>query len=390
MDPATRKQLLSAAIERLDRARLVDRVLESFWNRPGYEGARPSQAELRAFVEWNIDLVIRWAVEGQPPSDAELEPVKSLARELAIAGVPADIVPANYRLGTTLAWRELPGMLGDVEREVLVDRAYVLLEYMDRVSSVFAAGYEEGARGAAGSATERGLQALLTRLRRGERLLADDHHAAEAIGFDVGAPAYAFAVVCPQLSVPQHLALARQLRTRRALAVAERRGVVGLAPERAAWSNLAVGAEAIMCEEFVLAPAEAGPALNEVSTVVGIARDRGVRGVVKAEQFLIDLMLSRCPGIAARVAELVYGPLTEELVRTVDVLAECNFDRGQAARALPTHRNTLRNRLARVQELTGVDVDDVEGRALTTLAWLTRTGARGPAGGAPGRGAPPV
>ncbi len=374
--------MLSEAVERLDVQRLMDRVLETFWNRPGYEGARPSQAELRAFMQWNVDLIIRWAVEGQPPTDSELDPVKSLARELAIAGVPADVVPANYRLGMKLAWRELPGMLGDMEREVFLDRAYVLLEYVDRVSSVFAAGYEEGARGAAASATERGLQALLTRLRRGERLLEDDHHIAEAIGFDLGAPAYAFAVVCPPLSVPQHLALARQLRTRRVLAVAERQGVSGLAPEPAAWSNLALGAEAIMCEAFVLAPADAGPALNEVSTVVGIARDRGRRGVVTADEFLIDLMLSRCPGIAARVTNLVYGPLPQELVRTVDVLAECNFDRGQAARALPTHRNTLRNRLARIHELTGVDVDDVEGRALTTLAWLNRRGALASGAGA--------
>ena len=86
-----------------------------------------------------------------------------------------------------------------------------------------------------------------------------------------------------------------------------------------------------------------------------------------------------------RGVDRVYGPLSEELVRTLDVLAECDFDRGQAATALPTHRNTLRNRLVRVHELTGVDVDTVEGRALTTLAWLSRRGAPGAAPAAKAR-----
>ena len=136
--------------------RLVDRVLESIWNRPGSESARPSQAEMRAFVRWNVDLVVRWAVTEEPPTDVELEPLARLARELAAAGMPADIVPANYRIGTRLAYRELLTMLDDAERDAMLARADFMLEYVDRISSVFADGYEEGRRQAANSAAERG------------------------------------------------------------------------------------------------------------------------------------------------------------------------------------------------------------------------------------------
>jgi hypothetical protein len=385
MEPGAGRVQLVQAIEQIDMQRLVDRVLESFWNRPGFQGARPSQSELRAFVQWNIDLIVRWAVHGQPPTDTELERIRTLGRDLATAGVPPDTVPANYRLATTLAWRELVAMLGPGEREALLGRAHVLFEYVDRISSVFAEGYEEGARRAVTSTTERGVQALLSRLRQGERPLAEDHQVAEAIGFDLGAQAYAFALVCPQLSVQQHVALARQLQARRSLAVAEGRRVIGLAPAATAWSSLELGGDAIMCEAVVVAPPDAGRLLGEMATVVELARERGYRGVVTADQFLIELMLSRSPGIAARIVDRVYGPLSEELVRTLDVLAECDFDRGQAATALPTHRNTLRNRLVRVHELTGVDVDTVEGRALTTLAWLSRRGAPGAAPAAKAR-----
>jgi DNA-binding PucR family transcriptional regulator len=39
---------------------------------------------------------------------------------------------------------------------------------------------------------------------------------------------------------------------------------------------------------------------------------------------------------------------------------------------LPVHRNTLRDRIARISELTGVDLEATEGRGLAWLAWLAR------------------
>ncbi len=42
------------------------------------------------------------------------------------------------------------------------------------------------------------------------------------------------------------------------------------------------------------------------------------------------------------------------------------------ARGLPVHRNTLRDRIARISELTGVDLERGEGRGLAWLAWLQR------------------
>ena len=42
------------------------------------------------------------------------------------------------------------------------------------------------------------------------------------------------------------------------------------------------------------------------------------------------------------------------------------------AAGLPVHRNTLRDRIARISELAGVDIERVEGRGLAWLAWLQR------------------
>jgi purine catabolism regulator len=61
-----------------------------------------------------------------------------------------------------------------------------------------------------------------------------------------------------------------------------------------------------------------------------------------------------------------------ELVRTLDELIAHDFDRGATAAALPVHRNTLGNRLARIRAITGLDVDRADGRSLVWLAWLAR------------------
>jgi DNA-binding PucR family transcriptional regulator len=73
----------------------------------------------------------------------------------------------------------------------------------------------------------------------------------------------------------------------------------------------------------------------------------------------------------------VYGPLGDELAHTLDVLIEHSFERGATAAALPVHRNTLRDRIARISEATGLDLECAEGRGLAWLAWLSRRLRRG-------------
>ena len=43
-----------------------------------------------------------------------------------------------------------------------------------------------------------------------------------------------------------------------------------------------------------------------------------------------------------------------------------------AARALGVHRHTLRARMARVEELTGLSLDSADNRVLLTLALMSR------------------
>jgi hypothetical protein len=116
-------------------------------------------------------------------------------------------------------------------------------------------------------------------------------------------------------------------------------------------------------------------ALDELRDVVRLALARGRAGEVDPGDYLPELLLRRSPRIAGQIRARVYSPLDgdhAELARTLDVLIKCNFEKSRAAAALPVHRNTLHDRIARISELTGVDLECAEGRGLAWLAWLGR------------------
>jgi len=108
---------------------------------------------------------------------------------------------------------------------------------------------------------------------------------------------------------------------------------------------------------------------------VALALARGRAGMVDPGDHLPELLLRRSPRIASQIQARVYSPLDgdhPELARTLDELVKSNFEKGRVAAALPVHRNTLRDRIARISELSGIDLESAEGRGMAWLAWLAR------------------
>uniref|UniRef100_A0AAU2JXP7 Helix-turn-helix domain-containing protein n=1 Tax=Streptomyces sp. NBC_00049 TaxID=2903617 RepID=A0AAU2JXP7_9ACTN len=62
------------------------------------------------------------------------------------------------------------------------------------------------------------------------------------------------------------------------------------------------------------------------------------------------------------------GPTHRELARTAEVFLDCAGQAGRAAAALGIHRQTLYYRLSRVEQLTGLDLDEGEDRLLLHMA----------------------
>ena len=364
-------------VERVDLDEFTERVLDSFWERPEYQRFRPLREDVRSWVRWNIDLMIRWLVDGQPPTESDLERFRERARMLAANGMPADIVPANFRRGARYAWAAILDAAREDERAALVESADLLFEFIDRVSQLFSDTYASAEPATTISEEERRARALIARACAGEEPSGEDLQLGERIGFELSGAYRPFVMVAPAWSVQRHMMLAARLRSRHLLAASEGRRVAGLANRKVPWRELGLDPRAAIAQGHRTPRAELLEAFDELRVVVDVAARNGHAGEVDPDDHLAELLLRRSPLLATRLRARVYDQLAAhdpELTRTLDALIEHDFDRGATATALPVHRNTLTNRLSRIHAVTGLDVDSSDGRGLLWLAWLERRG----------------
>jgi hypothetical protein len=377
MEALTRGEVLRSIVARTDLERFTDRVLDSFWEQPAFQRLHPPRDDVRAWVRWNLDLMIRWLTCGEPPAEPELALLREHARARAAEGFPPDMIPANFRRGARFAWRALLEAATEAEGPALIESADLLFDFVDRVSRIYSEAYESAARGSATSAEEIAAGAVLRRIAADEPPLSEDHQLAERVGLQLERAARPFAIALPGHSAQSHAELAARLRRHQALAASEGRCVVGLSNLKSPWRGLGLDPDAVIGQGPPAIGGERGPAIDDMREAVQLAAARGHHGTVELGDYLPELLLRRSPRLADQVRARIYGPLDAahpELARTLDVLVEHSFEKGTAAAALPVHRNTLRDRIARISEITGVDLDRVEGRGLTWLAWLARRG----------------
>lgn len=93
----------------------------------------------------------------------------------------------------------------------------------------------------------------------------------------------------------------------------------------------------------------------------------------RMDELLVEEAISRQPDIRRRLTALL-SPLDagRDLRHTLEVLFACNLDRERAADHLHIHRRTLRYRMDRIRDLSGIDLDSAHGLQLLRAA-LTAT-----------------
>ncbi|MBR7677209.1 helix-turn-helix domain-containing protein [Streptomyces daliensis] len=119
----------------------------------------------------------------------------------------------------------------------------------------------------------------------------------------------------------------------------------GLAQLPAAWREAVAAARAAHAEPSLGAPAEwasIGPYRLLTALPPGGVPDPAVRELLR--------------------------PAHREMARTAEVYLDCAGQAGRTAAALGIHRQTLYYRLSRVEQLTGLDLDDGEHRLLLHMA----------------------
>ncbi|MDA0160149.1 helix-turn-helix domain-containing protein [Solirubrobacter ginsenosidimutans] len=323
-------------------ADLERRLLEAV---PAYRDF--ASEETAQILRWNVDQFVRWLTEGTPPTREDLQRLEAPVRHRLSEGMTMEDGLRIYRSAAQAGWDALVAAADDEERAALLSGADVLFAYMNAVTDVF--------YGAEISTAEQRAHEQLTRVLAGEDPDARDTYTPFVAQLGDG-------------TAGRHAALAAELRTQGALAVSEGRRVAGLLTRSARWPAAALVA---LGEET--GRAELADALDDLRALAAVAHAR--TGVVRIEDHLPELLLHSAPRHAHALHVLVYGPLDDELARTLEALVAHGFDKSAAAAALPVHRNTLGYRAAKIERLTGLDLDTTDGRGRAWLATLQRNAA---------------
>ncbi len=333
-----------------------------------------------AVVRWNVDLALRWLVNGIPPDDYLLSELHEFLRARAAAGQPIEDSILVYRRGARMFWEALLDLASDEDRAVLVaewDTVWSCLEdYLDLVVDVFAQAYADQ-QDAPSTAGDRRARALFDRLCARLPVTIEDRDRAARLGFELVGPYRPFAALLAGAGVSGQADLASRLRTAGALAFTEGVRVMGLTPAGFRWATFLEDPRLILALDPPLARDRLSAAADGLRALVAIAARSGRRGRVRADDYLPELLLADAPEASDRIVRRVFGPLeatgAADLADTLRSLAVHGFDSTKTATALPVHRNTLLYRVARIEKLTGLSLKDQRDRTLVLLAvtWET-------------------
>lgn len=358
--------------------RLVGMILASD---PSYGEGRTSHADLRRSCRDNVARTLEM-LSGDTTAGSDMyDAPHATGRRRAEQGMPLEAVLHSYRIGQRSIWDSLVlRARGDGLLDSLVEAASAVWEIVDAFASEVGRAYRETERAIA-RRDDRRRDALLDALLEGrgrERAVAAD----AATGLDL--PEHGRYVV---------LVLAGTDSSRSAADALSVRGV------RAAWRSRAdreIGLVALARSEItdLLTPLNAIPGLRGgLSPVVeGLSEvDAGYRlaetafralssdgvGVGELDARLPAALLVSAPDLAARLVERALGSLLalegaerDVLLQTLATWLDTGGSAGVTAARLYCHRNTVLNRLRRLEAVTGKSVDRVDHLAEWWLALL--------------------
>jgi DNA-binding PucR family transcriptional regulator len=334
---------------------------------PVYRETRLPAAVVQPLVRANLAEILA-AVAGEPSS---LAPARETGRVTAAEGMPLDLLQHAYRLAGLRIWEELARRLRSrTDTTVLLRASSRVWFAIDRSSNVAVRTHLEAAAGL-------GENMARTELLRGVLTGAvhDLETARRALGLPTGVM-LVVAVTAPGLTVvpapavgpaPDGVGMEPAEVTTRWLTHEGARLTLVAAPTsedaHRALADLAAHAPTGASRPFTNL-AEAPAALTQARTAVR-SLPLGHVGLARYGDRPLDALLLADGERAAELATAVLSGLRDRDPRDEELLIgtiEAWFEHGgsgtRAAAALHCHRNTVLNRLARVADLTGRDIND--------------------------------
>ncbi|WP_158888389.1 PucR family transcriptional regulator [Amycolatopsis anabasis] len=370
---------------------LVDEILVE---NPGYhEAALVSLAELRRSCRENLRRVLQLLGHEVPAGDDPFDAAIRTGARRAEQQVPLDSVLKSFRLGGRVIWRALVRMAKEddrADRDELLDVATAVWKVVDDASSEVAKAYRH---------TELRMQqldehrrhALIEDLLRGRGREAV--FAAQAAA-ELGLPARSDYLVLvaalaadgtPGLAMPQDALGVHGVRsvwqprgqTTVGLVALERHGVDRVLHLLRGGVRAGVGVS-----PRVAGLGEAGTA-HELAVLALRTVPEGAARFAELDRHLPQALVARSPELAERLVTGVLGPLfalphgeRDVLLDTLAAWLETSGSAAATASRLYCHRNTVLNRLRRLESLLGRSMQTHESCLTLSLA-LIAVEARG-------------
>ncbi|HEY1834947.1 MAG TPA: helix-turn-helix domain-containing protein [Solirubrobacteraceae bacterium] len=333
-----------------------------------------AHADIVYGLERNLSRWSRFLASGAMPPDKDFDPLREWTRTRATEGVRLEDLLRSFGVLHQLSWQLMRRHARAGESEALLELAGLLAEYIGQVSAVVTQTYL-AERELLVSEEERSTQTLIEALCEGTPLLAGEEELAERLGVPVRDVYTPFAAALPGASPHRHAALAARLRRRGfGMTVTQSEYVSGLSWRPLELTDLGEtrDGEALLVLGEPTARASLGAALDELATFVEHARLSHLRGVLLAEEHLLEIVLARSPRQLERLRRRLRTRLEQgegmELELTLRTLLDCRLDRNAASAALHVHRNTLAYRLRRIEELCALDLRSPRDLALAYAA----------------------
>ncbi|NUK11262.1 helix-turn-helix domain-containing protein [Streptomyces lunaelactis] len=360
--------LVSASEVLLERVpRLTDQLIEELLaHSPQFDLAVPRDEHWQ-----QINEAMRYGVEALAATRSaprrDLQYAERLGRRRAEQGLPLDLVLYAYRHAGYLIWDQLLEIVSEKDPDalqVLVHLASHMWEGVDRQASTVADAYRGTEQEMRRRSDER-VQALLDALLEGRT--TPGLAASAAAGLDLPEQGrYAVVVVRVERAAgrePFHRVAASdglrffwRMRTDYEIAVVALGAEAGLTELASALHRWCPGPGGI--SPVVPGLADLGLARRLAETALRTCGPDADR-IVRLDERLPTAMVVSQPELAARLIADVFGPLLDldptdraVLLETLDAWLECGGSAGRAATRLYCHRNTVFNRLRRLEQLT--------------------------------------
>lgn len=363
--------------------RMVRGVFEEL---PGYAElpGEMKEVEIASTARQAMRLFLRGGGEGG------LAHFQERAAQRAEEGMPLQLLLRTYTVGTQVLWQALRNAARPGEEAALVELGGALLASQDRVVSAVAESYldEQAALAAEHRERRRSLaRALLDGTPHPDRFPAGTPALVLRLEFTPAGPRGPLGPVAQRR-------LARRVQTEldRAYGVE----VPALLDSEGGYAIVPGGQETPVPDGLpgalrdvtgpglrmavaVAADADRVPhAARVAGDVVRVARACGrPAGLHRLDDVLLEYHLSRPSDGSDRIAALL-APLSDrpDLLETLRIHLEQRQDRRATARLLGLHPNSVDNRLARIGELTGLDLGAPRDAALALAALLLTMAGR--------------